>query len=56
MFNADGTISGCLCYTQNDWESGSTLVSDIIGEWYEDEEGYFDDYNSILVTLVKKYI
>lgn len=54
MFNADGTIFGCLCYTQNDLESGSTLVSDIIGEWYEDEEGYFDDYNSVLVTLTRQ--
>ncbi len=54
MFNADGTISGCLCYTQVDLGSGGTMVLDIIGSWYEDEEGFFDDYNSVLVTLTSQ--
>lgn len=53
FFNADGTISGCLCFTEDDWSTGKTYVSDIIGEFYEDEEGFFDDVNSKIVTLTR---
>lgn len=53
-FNTDGTISGCLCFTEDDWSTGEIYVSDIIGEFYEDEEGFFDDVHSEVVTLTKK--
>lgn len=56
-FTSTGKITGCLAYSEFSYESGvggEILVADIIGEYYLDEEGYFDDVNSVLVELTRQ--
>ncbi len=52
-FTSNGKINGCLAYSEFSYDSG-VLVSDIFGEYYLDEEGYFDDVNSVFVELTRQ--